>query len=312
MSDLEVYQGPPSNLAQWANEARSAASIAQSVTATSFVPKHYQGKPQEATAAIMRGAELGLSPLASLSALVNIQGTPALTAQALRAVVQSHGHSIWIDSSSDKKVVAKGRRKGDPDDVVHTSTWTLDRASKLGLTGKDNWRKQPEAMLIARATSEVARMVASDALLGVAYSVEELSDGGDEPPAPSRRVARKSTREGHEGVIEDVVEAVRTPAELPAPIEADEPIVVEDRNDRAEPPLSKMQLGKILALFGDIGWKDRDDRLRATRALIGREIESANDLTKTEASRLIDELEPIANMDDPSSALTDTLEALNG
>lgn len=110
-------------------------------------------------------------------------------------------------------------------------------------------------------------------------------------------------RDGHSGVIDAAVTQAKV-ADAPA---TDATVTVDP-----DQPLSKMQVGRILALFGDIGWSDKADMLRATQALVGRNVESANDLTKTEASKLIDELEPIANMDDPSGALTDTLEALSG
>jgi hypothetical protein len=54
------------------------------------------------------------------------------------------------------------------------------------LTTKSNWKSQPQAMLVARATSEIARLIASDAILGIAYSIEEIADGvgaGVEVPA---------------------------------------------------------------------------------------------------------------------------------
>lgn len=110
-------------------------------------------------------------------------------------------------------------------------------------------------------------------------------------------------REGHSGVIDAAVTQAKV-ADAPA---TDATVTVDP-----DQPLSKMQVGRILALFGDIGWSDKADMLRATQALVGRNVESANDLTKTEASKLIDELETVANSDDPSGALTDTLEALSG
>jgi hypothetical protein len=45
-------------------------------------------------------------------------------------------------------------------------------------------------MLTARATSEVCRLVAADAILGLAYSVEELSDQTAEKVATPRRAKR--------------------------------------------------------------------------------------------------------------------------
>jgi hypothetical protein len=46
----------------------------------------------------------------------------------------------------------------------------------------------------------------------------------------------------------------------------------------------------LQAGFKSLGITDRGDRLAMTRAIIGRQIDSANDLYRLEASTVIDEL----------------------
>lgn len=294
-------------LVSWAEEAKAAHALATSLARTSFAG-NYKGKPEDATAAIMKGAEIGLTPLAALGSINLIQGTPALSANALRAVVQAQGHEVWIESSSDKKAVAKARRKGS--EVEHTSTWTIDRAEKMGLTGKQNWRQQAEAMLIARATSEVCRLVAADAVLGIAYSEEELRD--DAPAAPPRTVQRRRTVElpGHEAVIEHAVAEIEAGKEEPPPdpgmredgkpikgtyLDADEQAldaaaaVVADAG-MAE-GITRAQMTKLQATYTDLGITDRKARLNYASDVVGRALSTSADLTKAEASDVIDALE---------------------
>jgi hypothetical protein len=200
-------------LTVWAQSAREAAAVARSLARTPFVPDSLRAKRTYAeqtqddldsitasniTAAILTGQEIGIEPMASLRSIDVIQGTPALRAVALRALVLTAGHEIWVEESTQTRAIVKGRRKGS--DHIQESVWTLDRARGLSLLGKDNWRKQPGAMLVARATSECARLVAADALLGVPYSAEELNDGievvgvGTETPASkTTRTARRRT-----------------------------------------------------------------------------------------------------------------------
>src|SRR5690606_26810589 len=90
------------------------------------------------------------------------------------------------------RAVVKAQRKGS--DKVATSTWTIERAREMNLLGKDNWKKQPTAMLLARATSEAARLVAADVLLGVPYSIEEIQDLEVERPADAPVKRPASTR----------------------------------------------------------------------------------------------------------------------
>ena len=175
-------------LVEWAKAATAAHQLATALAQTAFVPQQYRGKPGEATAAILAGAELGFDPLASLRAFDNIQGTVAPKAITLRAVAQSKGHELEVTEESDTRAVVSYRRNGSAN--WQTVEWTIEHARSLGLVGKDNWKKQPRAMLVARATSEAARRVASDAILGIAYSAEELTDHPENRPevVPARRV----------------------------------------------------------------------------------------------------------------------------
>lgn len=165
-------------LVQWAYAAQEAHKIAQSLARTSFVPRSLQGKPGDITAAILAGQELGLQPMAALRSMDIIQGTPALRAHAMRGLVQSRGHQVQLVESGEGLCVMRGRRKGDGDDGWQEVTWTIERAQRLGLTGKDQWKKQPQAMLIARATGEICRLIASDVLHAMPYASEELDGFG--------------------------------------------------------------------------------------------------------------------------------------
>ncbi len=193
MTGIERYES--SALIAWAESARAAHGVAESLVKTSFVPEAFRNKAVEATAAILAGAEVGLSPMASLRSFDIIQGTAAPRAMTLRAVVQSAGHEMWVEQSTDDKAVVCGRRRGS--ERVERAVWTMQRAQRLKLTGKDNWQKQPQAMLLARATSECARLVAADAILGVPYAAEEIEDaaaGADPSPVQEDRPRRTARR----------------------------------------------------------------------------------------------------------------------
>jgi hypothetical protein len=64
------------------------------------------------------------------------------------------------------------------------------------------------------------------------------------------------------------------------------------------------QRAKMLALFRGLGIEDRAERLRISTAIVNREVGSANELTKDEASALIDTLENVAANADPIGELT--------
>lgn len=230
--ELAVYEpqmGPPNSLADWVIEAGAAHQLATRLVTTAFVPDSYAGRADQAAAAILAGMELGLSPIAALRSIDIIKGTPAMRAIALRAVVQSNGHQIWTEESTGVRAVVAAQRRDS--DKVERSLWTIERATKAGLTGRDNWKSQPTAMLLARATSEVARLVAADALLGIPYSVEEIEDLAeivDAQPKP-----RATTRVRRQAVAErpSAAEPVESPDQEPPTPQA------ADSGDEHPPPL---------------------------------------------------------------------------
>lgn len=217
------------SLLRFVRDLKLAYQAATMLVGTSFVPQSYNGKPTEAAAAIVTGQGLGLDPLASLRSMDVIQGTPAFRAITIRAVVQSHGHEIWVEESTQQRAVVKGRRRGDAN--VVTSMWDMDRARRLSLTGKSNWKNQPEAMLIARATAEVGRLIAADALLGMAYSIEELEDGVVPESAPAAEAKPRKTRtiaRGRQAAVEEPI-----PEPDPVPEQSDDPMQLTPE-ERAE------------------------------------------------------------------------------
>jgi hypothetical protein len=171
-------------LVEWAEEAAAAHQLASALCKTAFAGQ-FKDNPGGATAAILRGHEMGLTPVTSLAAFDLIQGQPAPKAITLRALVQSHGHDLEIVESNNERAVARYRRNGRGDWL--TCEWTIEQARGLGLLSKDNWKKQPQTMLEARVTSKAARLVASDVILGIGYSAEELRDG-DAPTVTQTRV----------------------------------------------------------------------------------------------------------------------------
>jgi hypothetical protein len=287
---LERYTDPPATandvavqrLADWAASAQAAYLVAEQLVRTSFVPDSFRGKPHEATAAILAGLEMNLQPMASLRSFDVISGQAAPRAITLRAVAQAHGHEIVLEESTGTRCVMRGRRAGSSN--WQKVTWTIDRARSLGVTNKNNWRTQPQAMLVARATSEIARLVAADAILGLAYSAEELADGvevGTEAPA--------TTAPDEPVPIEGKRRMSRRKPEPPA----EEPPAEDDvqEGEVVAPRMTAEQNRKMRALYGKVHDKGRAEQKRITALILGvDEIATHSDLTPEQASTVIDRL----------------------
>lgn len=268
--------GRAMRLVEWAEEAHAANQLAKALCKTPFAGQ-YKGDADAATAAILKGAEVGLTPVTALGAFDLIQGTPAPKAITLRALVQAHGHEIEVVETSDTVCRVRARRRGSAD--WQTVTWDMKRAQRLGLTNKDNWRKQPAAMLIARATSEAARLIASDVILGIGYSSEEVADTVVEARRTVKRAAQR--------------------AELPTTPEPDlEPESSSDEQPKAEEPSQESPLlntsGQLarhmFALFNEVGITEKDERLAYVTDVVGREVTTSREMTDADAEAVIGSL----------------------
>ncbi|MEF9521351.1 hypothetical protein [Streptomyces sp. RB13] len=164
-------QPAESSLQKWAQEASAISGIANAIAGTSLAGA-YRNDRDAIVAVILAGHELGLKPMTSLKSIDVIQGQPALRAHAMRAIVLKAGHEIELVESDAQHCVMRGRRKGA--EAWQTVEWDMRRAAQMKLTDKAEWKKQPKTMLIARATGEICRLVAADALHGMPYVAEEL------------------------------------------------------------------------------------------------------------------------------------------
>jgi hypothetical protein len=132
-------------------------------------------------AIILAGRELGLTAMASLRSIHVIEGKTVLSADLIVALVKrSPECEVWrVTEWTGEKVTIVTKRKGDS--APTTLTWTIDEAKAAQLTGKDNWRKYPRAMLRARCSTELARAVYPELAMGL-YDPDEV----DARPAPVR------------------------------------------------------------------------------------------------------------------------------
>ncbi|HVN52270.1 MAG TPA: hypothetical protein VMT43_12595, partial [Acidimicrobiales bacterium] len=166
MTDVMLYDPSSSPTSSALALVDPAYALAKKMACTSFVPAAYQNKPDELLAAILTGHELGIGPMAAMAKIHNIQGRAGISAELMRALPLSHGHVIWVEEASPSKVVVCGHRKGDPEHVSRI-TWTADMVKRAGLEGKENHRKYPQAMMLARATGDLCRTIFADCLAGI-------------------------------------------------------------------------------------------------------------------------------------------------
>ena len=121
----------------------------------------------------------GLHPAKAAERYHIIQGRPAMRSEAMLASFQESGGKVrWVKRTDTECKLWLSHPNGGELEV----TWNMERAQKAGLTGKQNWKQYPVAMLSARCVSEGVRALYPACLCGM-YTPEEVIDF-DTKPAP--------------------------------------------------------------------------------------------------------------------------------
>lgn len=339
--------------------------LAQFIAGTEFVPKSLRDSPAATAAAILYGREVGLPPMTALTQTHVIEGKPSISAEGMRALVLAAGHELEIEETNSARCTMRGRRRGT--EKWLTLAWSTDDARQAGLLGRGPWKSYPRAMLQARATTELCRLLFPDVIRGF-RSVEELEDLGEAEtfaPTPggaqaSTKVtrARKVAAQKAPAALGAGAPAARpavssgpplpgedgyedpTPTRAPAPEPTsaggsdDGPTAThaeELGHDSTTPPTdvdpdpapdtegeavegagpattdephptaaTRAQARMIFARLGELGVEpdDREERLAVIGGMIGRTIESQNDLRRTEAKDVIEKLGAVADRDE--------------
>jgi hypothetical protein len=127
---------------------------------------------EQATALMLIAQAEGYHPALAARDYHIIQGRPTLKAETMMARFQQQGGKVEWKTLTDEEVTATFSH---PSGGSATITWTIEQAKKANLTGKDNWKNYPRAMLRARVVSEGIRTVFPGVVLGV-YTPEEVQD----------------------------------------------------------------------------------------------------------------------------------------
>ena len=161
-----------------------------------IIPASYRGKPGAILAAIQHGAELGLKPMQSLSAIAVIKGKPTIYGDSMMALCRKHPECEdiveTIDNPGTDKAVARC--------IVHRKgckpaerTFSVEDAKRAGLWGnKGPWSSYPDRMLQMRARGFALRDVFADALAGF-ITTEEAQDYPEQTSTKPRKPESEPT-----------------------------------------------------------------------------------------------------------------------
>lgn len=123
------------------------------------------------------GAHFGYDMGKVLEQAYMIKGKPALKADALAGICRRSGlmRFLQITEWTDRICTVNVARNDEPQEMVHTFSFTWEMAEKMGLTRNQSWLRMPQQMLRSRMISFALRALFPDALAGI-YSVDEMAD----------------------------------------------------------------------------------------------------------------------------------------
>ncbi len=169
-----------------------AIDLAARIKKASLCPAHLR-TAEDVLLVVMRGRELGLSAMQSVSGMYVISGKVALYADLMVGIIKNHADCKYfrLISSDGNQATYETLRAGDPEPT--RLTYTMAQASAAGLTSNQTYKRHPDAMLRARCAAALGRIVYPDKLIGV-YDRSELEESDDAPPivanvTPARPVA---------------------------------------------------------------------------------------------------------------------------
>lgn len=171
--------------------------LSQAVVASGIVPKGME-TAEKCMVAILRGLEVGMTPMQSLDKIAVVNGRPTIWGDGALALVRASGALEFIRETThgtgdQMTATCTVKRKGDPEEV--TRTFSAADAKAASLWGKPGpWQQYRSRMLQMRARAFCLRDVFPDVLGGM-YLREELEGVEEEeaavvaqsgpPPAPA-------------------------------------------------------------------------------------------------------------------------------
>lgn len=246
---------------------------------STLLPEAYRKKPADIFVAVTLGQSVGLSPIQSLAEINVIKGKPTMSATLIAAQVRRAGHKLRIEveeTPGKECAICTIIRRDDPE---HPFVSKRDRAwaQRMGLLNNSNYIKQPATMLKKRAITDCARDACSEALCGINYTSDEMSDFDD---------VEATVEDESKTVVPTQNDESKTvgPTQNTEIVEAE---IVEEKPEQPQtaPLATRAQRDKIIDILADAGIGDRMAAINYTKNVLVKD--PTNPLQKDEAEFII-------------------------
>lgn len=142
-------------------ELRYAKAVA---SAGDVLPRSYRGNPGAVLLAKAWADSRGVDVLTAIQTVAFIDGKPIVDATMQRALADRQGYDVRVVDVSPQAATVEVWRG---ETMRGAATYTLEDAASAGLANKQNWQRHPQAMLVARATTQALRWFAPTVVVGI-------------------------------------------------------------------------------------------------------------------------------------------------
>lgn len=157
----------------------SAITLARMIAMSPLCPLALRGREADVLLVMMTGAEIGLTTMQALRNLYIVEGRIGMSAALIRGRCQKHAECAFFEVAEADAVhaVVEVKKHGWPERRL--VSWSIEEAERAGLVKADQpdspWRRWPQEMCVARATTRAASMYFPEITSGL-LSEEDLRD----------------------------------------------------------------------------------------------------------------------------------------
>jgi hypothetical protein len=195
-------------------EARTDLDLANAFARAKMVPSQYKNSPGDCFIAIQLARRFGMDPWSVMQELSIIKDRPFMSGKMAIAILN---HSLaeplrpeYSGDGDEREIVLTGRPEAEPTPL------SVKLKVKAARTDNEQWKKNPDQMLMYAASRMWGRRYTPDVLLGIVFDDEEIPgvNAPLEPVKPSTPIATPA--QGHPDLIDqETGEALDAPLALP-------------------------------------------------------------------------------------------------
>jgi hypothetical protein len=164
-------------------DTRANLELAKAFAEAKMVPDHFKKSVGDCYIAVNLANRYGMDPWTLMQELYIISGRPMMSGKLATAILN---HSladplrpVYSGEGDERTITLSGRPEGEAEAL------SVKLKVKDARTANEQWKKNPDQMLMYAASRTWGRRFAPDILLGIVFDDEEIPTGAPRPNAVS-------------------------------------------------------------------------------------------------------------------------------